>query len=272
MSFKVTSMCWGAVPDSKDYSPAILQSVLISIADRCNEDGGGCWSSVADHSIRTRLSERSVQRGIRDLEAIGFLSVLRRPGRTSEYIINLEKVSQSKEKLSTTPATRSGVGGDTESPHPRHRVTPPLSQSHPTPDSLTPKPSITFKEPSTTKTEPVVVANDNYFCFGIQKPDDMETERWLSLSVAAEGKRNPAGWLTAAIRNDWVVGSARSPLSDEFIRKNARPGETWEQVRTRLSRSQSQSGSGGNMIQISDMFQFETQKKPLDHAGSSGFK
>lgn len=259
MSLKVSSLCWGAVPDSKDYSPALLQSVLMSIADRCHDDGGGCWSSVADHAIRTRWSERSVQRGIKELEAIGFLSVRHRTGRTSEYFINLEKISQIKEKLSTAHAILSGVGGDPQSPHPRQPDTPPLTDSHPTPDSPTPKPSLTSHELSTT-TEPVVVANDSYFCFGIQKPADMDPERWSNLTAAAEEARNPQGWLTSAIANDWVVGSAR--ISDEFIKKNALPGETWEQARTRFSRLLSQRGSGGNIMKISDIIQSETQKKP----------
>ena len=65
------------------WLPASQKAVLVSLADQANDEGL-CWPSVATISLRTCLSERTVQLGLRALELAGLLRVgLRsRGGRT----------------------------------------------------------------------------------------------------------------------------------------------------------------------------------------------
>jgi len=268
MSITVSSICWGRAPDG------VSQSVLMSIADRVGDDGIGCWSSFADHAFRTGFSEKSVQRAVKKLEGAGILIVKKRPGKTYFFSIDLSKLAQGISTdldLPTTPVTQSGGWVDCESTHPGQRVPTPRTESPHTPDCATDEPSRTAHEPPTTTSGDFV----DDFCFGVTRPVALDRERWLNLKEAAAAPNiaNKKSWLEAAISNDWVIrGGTNSKLSDDFVKKNALPGETWEMAQTRLSRLQSQRRVGGNIIQIREMFEFETQKKPLDHAGSSGFE
>ena len=58
--------------------------VLLAIADECGE-GEFTEMSVADLMRKCRLSDKGVRRAVKDLEALGELSVESRPGGTSRY-------------------------------------------------------------------------------------------------------------------------------------------------------------------------------------------
>lgn len=58
------------------------QLVAIALADRVNTDSLECWPSIADIARRTRMTERSVQRHIRDLEQDGTITRMRRTRRS----------------------------------------------------------------------------------------------------------------------------------------------------------------------------------------------
>jgi hypothetical protein len=61
--------------------------LLVSLADRANEHGT-CFSSMADLTSRTGLSESSVHRARRELEKIGHISIKRRPKTSSLYTVH----------------------------------------------------------------------------------------------------------------------------------------------------------------------------------------
>jgi hypothetical protein len=49
--------------------------VLLAIADRANDDGDDCWPSIPTLARKARCSERTVQRSIKSLAALGELAV-----------------------------------------------------------------------------------------------------------------------------------------------------------------------------------------------------
>ena len=75
MSVKVMAMVWD---ESKAVGNARL--VLLAIADSCDHDGTNAWPAVATIARKTLLSERTVQRKIRELTEMGELRVV--PGPT----------------------------------------------------------------------------------------------------------------------------------------------------------------------------------------------
>lgn len=99
--------------------------VMLALAD-CANDEGHCWPSIATIARKSGASERSVQRAIRRAEEAGLLHREEVIGKGCKYNID-----------------------------PRHCVTPvkvsPMSQCHPTPDTVSPKPSRTIKSSSVAK-------------------------------------------------------------------------------------------------------------------------
>lgn len=69
MSIKVISWVREHAPTE---NPAEL-CILYSLADRANDDGQGCWPSVATMAEESRCSERTVQRHLRNLEQRGLI-------------------------------------------------------------------------------------------------------------------------------------------------------------------------------------------------------
>ena len=103
-----------AVWDREDLS-STQKLVLLSLADWANDEGL-CWPSINRLAIKTSMAGRSVQRIIRDLESMGFIKRDEVLGKGNRYWISI-------------PLTQC---------HPCHSVTPPLTESHPTPDTVSP--------------------------------------------------------------------------------------------------------------------------------------
>ena len=74
MSVKVMALVW-------DESAAVgnARLVLLAIADSCDHDGTNAWPAVATIARKTLLSERTVQRKIRELVEMGELRVVPGP-------------------------------------------------------------------------------------------------------------------------------------------------------------------------------------------------
>ena len=74
MSIKVMAAVW-------DESDAVgnARLVLLAIADSCDHDGTNAWPSVATIARKTLLSDRTVQRRIKELVGIGELRVVPGP-------------------------------------------------------------------------------------------------------------------------------------------------------------------------------------------------
>lgn len=108
-----------AVWEREDLS-ATHKLMLLALADWANDEGL-CWPSINRLAIKTSMASRSVQRLIRQLEEMGFVRREETVGKGNRYWIVI-------------PATDC---------HPRHTVTPPLTQCHQTPDTVSPNTSIT---------------------------------------------------------------------------------------------------------------------------------
>lgn len=80
----------GLVWDRADLSQSETL-VLLAIADRADEHGR-CWPSIEGIAERARVTPRSVQRIMRELEARGFVEIDQGGGRgnTNHYLINVE--------------------------------------------------------------------------------------------------------------------------------------------------------------------------------------
>lgn len=88
MSGKVSDAVWGLVLSRAQ------REVLIAMAGHASDNGTGCYPSVRLLAWKTDLSERQVQRVLRDLEAQGLIMAVGNAkggrGLTTEYHIRLE--------------------------------------------------------------------------------------------------------------------------------------------------------------------------------------
>ena len=126
--------------------------VLVSLADQAN-DRGACWPSIPQIASRCGMSERSVSRHLQSLES---QNIIRREfvaGRGTKIwlVFATENDSPTHDKLSPPPDTVSSPTPDTVSP-PHDNLSGvgmtnchhPLTPCHPTPDTVSSKPSITI--------------------------------------------------------------------------------------------------------------------------------
>ncbi|MGO9912443.1 MAG: helix-turn-helix domain-containing protein [Acidimicrobiales bacterium] len=107
MSVKVQSKVW---EHSQATGNALM--ILIKIADCCDDQGRNAWPSVPTFARYCRCSDATVQRAIRELEALGELEVTRkgggpRPGSgyaPNLYRVVLERLQFATSQLSTEVA------------------------------------------------------------------------------------------------------------------------------------------------------------------------
>jgi DNA-binding FadR family transcriptional regulator len=111
--------------------PAFEKLVLLALAD-CANDEGLCWPSIATLKTKSGASERTVQRAIKHLEDMGVLTRRQVPGKGCKYRIDPRHID--------TPVRETPVSERREPP----------SERHPTPVTVTPKPSKNHQEPSTS--------------------------------------------------------------------------------------------------------------------------
>lgn len=106
MSIRVSSMVWAA-----DLPSAPLKLVLLSMADRADDNGGRLWPSMADTAERCSMSPQQARRHVHTLIDAGFLSVVGNPkgGRnlSARYQINLDRLAS--EMPCTKAATAESV-------------------------------------------------------------------------------------------------------------------------------------------------------------------
>jgi pyocin large subunit-like protein len=93
--------------------PATEKLVLVCLVQHINPKTETAWCSVARLARLTGLCERSVQRSLARLEAVGAITRDERVGRTSEYRSHLRRT------------------GAEPVADPRLTVTPPPTHSHP---------------------------------------------------------------------------------------------------------------------------------------------
>ncbi len=125
MSIKVMVKVWESdLPSSEKF-------VLLALADHARDDGSRVYPSIATVARKTGFSERTVQRCMRTLQAMGILTIVKKSVRygTTEYLIrgdNLSPLQSSrgdKHDIQGCQAVTPGVTnttfrGDTVSPKP----------------------------------------------------------------------------------------------------------------------------------------------------------
>jgi hypothetical protein len=140
MSIKIMSQVWqNASVDGRRLL------VLLAIADNCNDDGM-CYPSNKHIARKTRQSERNVQYALSHLQKQGLIRCADDENGFRRIYMNLELI---KEHANFAPPTQ----GCAEIDQPLRTPTQPLVKTIP---ALAPKPSITIKEPSITKTAVVI--------------------------------------------------------------------------------------------------------------------
>ena len=117
MSIRLMTSVW-----SRSDLSSTQKLVLLAFADWANDDGY-CWPSINQIAIKSSMTDRSVQRILRQLEDMQFIKREEVVGKGNRYWVMM-------------PATEC---------HPRQNVTPPLTQYHPTPDTVSPNTSMTHQ-------------------------------------------------------------------------------------------------------------------------------
>ena len=118
MSIRLMTSVW-----SRSDLSSTQKLVLLAFADWANDDGY-CWPSINQIAIKSSMTDRSVQRILRQLEDMQFIKREDVVGKGNRYWVMM-------------PETEC---------HPRQNVTPPLTLVHPTPDTVSPNTSITHQD------------------------------------------------------------------------------------------------------------------------------
>lgn len=92
----------GSLKEELPGSGRVLKWVLISLADNAN-DQGYCWPSIETIAQRTMLTERSVQRAIKQAIRLKIIRRHLRRNNSSQYIFNLDALPQGELKKSKKP-------------------------------------------------------------------------------------------------------------------------------------------------------------------------
>lgn len=137
MSYTVVNLV-----DQKRIRPVARASVLRAMAHRVDADGHGVWESVPNLAKRACVCDRTVQRHLAGLLSDGLIEEVGRVacqyGATNNYRLRLDAIRALPDKF---PSKARHGGASAKSP---------VTTSHPTGDSLSPKP---VTEPVTSDLE-----------------------------------------------------------------------------------------------------------------------
>lgn len=89
MSVKVTAAVW-----ERSAAEGTDRLVLLALADHADDETWSCWPSLSHLAAKCRISERTVRRSLRDLEAAGEVQTVTRAGTSSRYHIRLNNPGQ----------------------------------------------------------------------------------------------------------------------------------------------------------------------------------
>jgi hypothetical protein len=86
-------------------------AVLLYIADKCNDDGTGAYPGIDSIAAYARVSERSAQRSLRALQAMGEVTIEFKAGphQVNRYIVNAKNLTQNPSIRDTLAASRGGA-------------------------------------------------------------------------------------------------------------------------------------------------------------------
>lgn len=144
MSVRVMSLCYDA-----RFGSANRKAVAVALADHANDQGADVYPSVARLVAKTELSERTVQRILRELEKIGIIvkdaagGEKGLPKSTNEWHFDLTLLRNIVDGKCEISETETGVTVTPIDPGPVSAETGPVSGATSTGVTVTPEPSLT---------------------------------------------------------------------------------------------------------------------------------
>jgi hypothetical protein len=167
--------------DVWDFGPddPIDNSVLLRLANHCNDQGRQCFPSIAEVAKKVRRSERTVSRSIAQLEADGWLTVERGvgQGKTSHYVINVAMLKT--RQAVTFPEDERGL--------PRQqKATATTTKGDSGDKPLQPLNGVTIREPSgePSQTQPVSPASANLRSVNLDAGAELMAAVWFFEELA----------------------------------------------------------------------------------------
>lgn len=187
--------------------------VLVALADFADADGF-CWPSIERLAAENPLSERSVQRALRELEDRGLVVREVRPGQTDRIRLDIEGCHGVRgAKLTSPRGAIVALRGANMSPQGCHKVT--LTEQ------VTEQRREQRPAPAREVTDVVVVSSHseetgltaelvaNLEAKGIGAPERLahhgeeRVRRALAMLDRAPGVTNPGGWLSRCLDEGW---------------------------------------------------------------------
>lgn len=215
--------------------------VLLALADRASDDGTGAWPSVDTLARDARISRRSVQRCLRELEASGAIATT----GTRDNGARIYRVNMSPPRgviLDVEGATSSTAGGDTVSPEPS--LLQPSKDNHPTPSVGSPTPDGWQVNRIPVTEGQANLARDVLFRWNEAAEQDLTARDWLA-KIVLRIREHPELTLDehdeiicAALNDPWWKG----PASPSVVYGNA---TVFDQARLRW-----RAGSGPSAVDI----------------------
>jgi hypothetical protein len=181
--------------DVWDFGPEdpIDNSVLLRLANHCNDQGRQCFPSIGEVAKKVRRSERTVSRSIAQLEADGWLTVERGRGqrKTSHYVINVAKLKT--RQADTFPEDEGG--------QPRQqKVTATATKGDSGDKPLEPLNGVTVKEPSGEPSQPPPISPANLRPVNPDAGEERMAAVWLFEELAIPSDFGTRDVAAAAIR------------------------------------------------------------------------
>lgn len=135
MSNIISAKCWVL----KELSSS-EKFVLVSLADQAN-DSGVCWPSVGSISLRTALTDRTVQKAMKSLIERGLLTRNERRGRSTVYNVTVDDYLEKQRQAELLEEEQTPeAGSPPKQVHPEGDSPQPPKDVHPTPEAGTPHP------------------------------------------------------------------------------------------------------------------------------------
>ena len=185
--------------------PPSEKLVLLALADWAHDDGR-CWPSIAAVAKKSGVSERTVQRTLRDAEKSGLIKRTETRGKGCEYVIN-----------------------------PRHCVTPdnvsPATNATQTPDTVSPNTLGTTISSEAKASSPRAKQS---------RPDGVSAEQWKAFKAQRKKPLNPHAYtlLTNKLRALAEDGYPPGEMIDLAIERG------WETVFKPFKPREKQNGQG----------------------------
>lgn len=226
MSVRVMSLCYDA-----RFGSANRKAVAVALADHADDKGANVYPSVARLAFKTELSERTVQRALRELEQIGIIVMdvaggeKGLPKSTNEWHFDLTLLRNIADGNCEIVEAETG---DTESPmgsRPVSLTTRWVSGATPTGVSVTPEPSINHQEPSRVRASEgsarATPATEKYRRLVLK--GDHDWQAWLDFvslldpKAAATMEREGAMVAYAKRPNQWCDRPKLAPRSSTHV-------------------------------------------------------